>query len=117
MKASLWIFALLLIVAGLNHFWNPKFYLQIMPPYLPYRLELVYISGVLEVLGGALLLFAKTRELGVWLSIATLVLVYPANVHMALNSGAYSNIPAWILWVRLPLQALLIWWAYSLRLS
>jgi uncharacterized membrane protein len=116
LKASLWVFALLLIAAGLNHFWNPKFYLQIMPPYLPFHLELVYISGLFEVLGGVLLLFTKTQNTGVWVSIATLVLVYPANLHMALNAGAYPNIPTWILWLRLPLQALLIWWAYSLRL-
>jgi uncharacterized membrane protein len=111
---SRWIFAWLMIAAGLNHFVNPKFYLQIMPPYLPYHLELVYASGVLEVLGGVLLLISATQVVGVWVCIATLVLVFPANLHMALNSGAYSSIPAWILWLRLPLQGLLIWWAYRL---
>jgi uncharacterized membrane protein len=111
---SKWIFALLMIAAGLNHFFNPKFYLQIMPPYLPYHLGLVYASGVLEVLGGVLLLIPTTRAVGVWVSIGTLVLVFPANLHMALNSSLYPNIPVWILWLRLPLQGLLIWWAHSL---
>jgi uncharacterized membrane protein len=111
---SKWIFALLFLAAGLNHFLNPKFYLQIMPPYLPYHLELVYASGVLEVLGGILLLIPGTQAWGVWISIFTLVSVFPANLHMALNAGLYPNIPTWILWLRLPLQGLLIWWAHSL---
>jgi uncharacterized membrane protein len=68
-----------------------------MPPYLPWHLELVYASGVFEILGGVLLLLPATRAAGVWVCIATLVLVFPANLHMALNTGAYSSIPSWIL--------------------
>ncbi len=111
----LWTLGVLMILAGANHFLNPRFYTQIMPPYLPFPLELVWLSGVLEIVGGALLLFPATRGFGAWTLIATFVLVFPANLHMALNAGSYSSIPAWLLWGRLPLQGLLIWWAYSLR--
>lgn len=110
---SLWTLGVLMIAAGANHFFNPRFYTQIMPPYLPFPLELVWLSGLLEIAGGALLLFPATRSVGAWTLIATFVLVFPANLHMALNSGSYSSIPAWVLWMRLPLQAALIWWAYS----
>jgi uncharacterized membrane protein len=112
---SLWTLGLLMIAAGVNHFLNPRFYLQIMPPYLPYHLELVYLTGILEIVSGVLLLVPATRAVGAWSLIATLVLVFPANLHMAFNAGAYSSIPAWVLWARLPLQGVLIWWAYSLR--
>jgi uncharacterized membrane protein len=112
---SLWTLGVLMIAAGINHFLNPRFYTQIMPPYLPYPLELVYLSGVLEVLSGVLLLIPATRGVGAWSLIATLVLVFPANLHMALNASRFSSIPAWLLWARLPLQGVLIWWAYSVR--
>ena len=102
-----------MILAGANHFLNPRFYLQIMPPYLPFPLELVWLSGLLEALGGVLLLIPATRSVGAWVLIATFVLVFPANLHMALNTAQYSSIPAWLLWGRLLLQAGLIWWAYS----
>ena len=110
---SLWTLGVLMMLAGANHFLNPRFYTQIMPPYLPFPLELVWASGLLEIAGGALLLFPATRGIGAWMLIATFVLVFPANLHMALNAGSYSSIPAWLLWTRLPLQAALIWWAYG----
>ncbi len=112
---SLWTLGVLMILAGANHFLSPRFYTQIMPPYLPFPLELIWLSGVLEIAGGALLLFPATRGFGAWTLIATFVLIFPANLHMALNAAQYSSIPAWLLWGRLPLQAVLIWWAYSLR--
>ena len=111
---SQWTLGIVMILAGTNHFTNPRFYTQIMPPYLPYPLELVYLSGILEALGGALLLIPATRGVGAWTLIATFVLVFPANLHMALNAAQYaSSIPAWALWLRLPLQGVLIAWAYS----
>jgi uncharacterized membrane protein len=109
---GLWLLGAVMIAAGLNHFFNPRFYTQIMPPYLPLHLELVYVSGLMEVLGGVLLLVPATRTVGAWVLVATFVLVFPANLHMALNTQQFSSIPAWLLWARLPLQALLIAWAF-----
>jgi len=107
------LFALAFVVGGVNHFVNPKLYLSIMPPYLPWHGPLVFISGVLEILLGVLLLFPVTQSLAAWGLIALLIAVFPANFHMALNTGSYANIPALLLWLRLPLQFALITWAYA----
>ena len=89
------------VVAGINHFVNPRVYMQIMPPYLPQPLFLVYLSGLLEVAAGAALLVPRTRRWGAWGIIAVLIGIFPANVHMALNSGLYPGIPPAALWARM----------------
>jgi uncharacterized membrane protein len=99
-------------VAGLNHFINPAFYLNIMPPYLPWHVFLVYLSGFFEVIFGILLLFPLFQSIAAWGIIGVLVAVTPANVHMALHPQLYADIPPWALWLRLPLQLVLIAWAY-----
>lgn len=101
------------IVAGANHFLNAPFYVAIMPPYLPWHLELVYLSGVAEAGLGALVLARRWARPAAWGLIALLVAVFPANLHMALNTGLYPFAPPWALWLRLPLQAVLIAWAYA----
>lgn len=101
------------IIAGLAHFWKPKAYMKIMPSYIPYHLELVYLSGVLEVLFGALLLFPETQGIGAWGIIAVLVGVFPANIDMVVK---YKGKRLWyktILWLRLPVQFWLIYWAFE----
>ena len=67
--------ALIYIIAGALHFIKPTFYLPIMPRYLPYHLELIYLSGVAEIICGLMLLFESTRRLGAWLTIALLIAV------------------------------------------
>ena len=106
--------ALLFIAAGANHFISPAPYLAIMPPWLPWPEALVSISGIAEILGGLGLLFARTRKLAALGLIALLIAVFPANVYAALNgmNVGDSQIPAWLLWLRLPLQAALIAWVY-----
>ena len=101
------------VIAGLAHFINPGFYLPIMPPYLPYHLELVYISGAFEILFALLLIPIKTRKAGAWLIIALLVAVFPANIQMFINYLNTNNPDLWISIVRLPIQLLLIWWAWG----
>jgi len=100
-------------LAGLYHFVNPAFYLRMMPPYLPWHLFLVYLSGFFEVALGLLLLVPKYTRLAAWGLIALLVAVFPANVHMALNPQLFPVISPVALWLRLPLQAAFIAWAYS----
>ncbi|HEX8102757.1 MAG TPA: hypothetical protein VF533_09105 [Solirubrobacteraceae bacterium] len=96
------------IAAGALHFIRPRMYEAIMPDYLPLQRELVYASGVAEAGGGAAVLFDRTAAGGGWWLIATLVAVFPANLHMALNPERYANIPEPLLWARLPLQAAMI---------
>lgn len=83
-----------------------------MPPYLPWHLELVYLSGLLEILLGAMLLIPRYTTLSAWGLIALLIAVFPANIHMALNSDQYPSMSPLVLWLRLPLQGVLIAWAY-----
>ena len=98
-----------LVLAGINHFVMPRTYEAIMPDYLPAHRELVYASGGAEVLAGLLAMNAGTRRSGGLLGIATLVAVFPANLNMALHTDRYPKIPEWSLYVRLPVQALMIY--------
>jgi uncharacterized membrane protein len=105
-------FGLWFALAGLYHFVNPAFYLRMMPPYLPWHLFLVYLSGFFEVMLGLLLFVPKYTRLAAWGLIALLVAVFPANVYMAFNPQLFPAIPPAALWLRLPLQAVFIAWAY-----
>ncbi len=107
------VFGAAFVVAGLNHFRNPGFYVGIMPPYLPWHLGLVYVSGVAEVVLGAMLLVPTWTVIAAWGLIALLIAVFPANVHMAMHPDLYPSISPTALLVRLPIQALLIAWAHG----
>ncbi|UFH55031.1 MauE/DoxX family redox-associated membrane protein [Spirosoma sp. KNUC1025] len=109
---SLYIQAVVYIAAGFNHFINPKTYLAIMPPYVPAHHLMVTLSGLAEIILGVGLLFPATRSLSAWGLILLLVAVFPANVYMV-TSNRFRHFPAWIRWARLPLQGVLIWWAYQ----
>jgi uncharacterized membrane protein len=111
-KLSLYSMIVLYIAAGLYHFINPEFYMRIMPPWVPYPKEMIFISGVCEVLFALLLLFPFTRRTGAWCIILLLVAVFPANIQMLLNYRNENNPLLWIAIVRLPLQIILIGWAY-----
>jgi uncharacterized membrane protein len=107
-----WLLGVGFIIAGANHILNPGFYLKIMPGYLPWHLELVYISGVCEAFLGALVLVPRYQRAAAWGLIALLVAVFPANVQMVVHPELYAEIPLVLLWCRLPLQGLFIAWAY-----
>ena len=98
------------LLAGALHFTHTKVYATIVPPYLPKHTELVYASGVAEMAGGAGLLHPRTRRLAGWWLIATLIAVFPANIHMAMNPGDYPKVPGGraALLARLPFQAVFI---------
>jgi uncharacterized membrane protein len=102
--------ALFWIVAGVMHFVIPRQYQAIVPPYLGrWRRELVQWSGVAEIAGGVAVLPDATRRGARWWLLATLVAVYPANIHMALNPDEFPKIPRAALWARLPVQGLFGW--------
>jgi uncharacterized membrane protein len=100
------------IMAGINHFLRPRFYESIMPDYLPWHRALVAISGYAEVVLGAALLVPRWRMPARWGMTALLLAIFPANLHMALHPERYSRIPRWLLWLRLPLQGVLIAWVW-----
>jgi uncharacterized membrane protein len=109
-----WILGAFFVLAGLNHFLNPDSYLAMMPRYLPYPSELVWISGVAEIFGGLGVLFRTTRVPAGWGLMALLVAVFPANIQAALHGWPGSSMPSWVLWLRLPFQPIFIWCVYRL---
>jgi uncharacterized membrane protein len=108
-----------MIVAGLNHFVMTSAYESIMPDYLPAHAPLVYISGVAEALGGLGTMFPRTRKPAGLFLIATLIAIFPANVHMALHADRYPRVPGGeaSLIARLPLQLLFIYWVWKATIS
>ena len=101
------------INVGVDHFLNPEFYLNIMPDYLPLHLEAVYISGLFEIVGGVCVLIPRLRSAAGWGLVALLIVVYPANIHMALNPELFPEIALSLLYTRLLFQFIFIYWAYS----
>ena len=109
--ASKYLLAIFMIVAGTMHFVNTEFYLKIVPPYLPLHKELVFISGVFEVLLGILLVVPKTSRMAAWGIVALLIAVFPANLYLYQHQDILPASPVVHL-LRLPLQGLFILWAY-----
>jgi uncharacterized membrane protein len=102
------------VVAGTMHFVIPKTYESIVPDYLPAHRQLVYVSGVAEIVGGLGAMSERTKRAASWLNIATLLAVFPANLNMAMHPERYK-VPGGrtSLLMRLPGQALFIAWAYA----
>ena len=109
-----YLLAFAMTAAGVWHFVKPRGYARTVPAWLPAPLLLVYVSGVFEILGGLGLLPPQTQRLAAWGLIALLVAVFPANVNMAVNRIGFGRKPpaTWLLWARLPLQAVFIAWAW-----
>ena len=101
-----------MVYAGVAHFRNPVPFVSIVPEWLPAHRELVAVSGFFEILGGVGLLVPPARRAAAWGLIALFIAVFPANVNMAVHDipveGKHFG---WLLWLRLPLQAVLIAWA------
>ncbi len=114
---SLFGLSVFFIYFGIDHFINPDFYLSIMPPAFPLHAEAVYISGFFEILGGICVLIPSLRKLAGWGLIALLISVYPANIYMAITPESFPEISIGLLYFRLPLQFLFIYWAYSITRS
>ena len=116
-RPLLYVMGPLYVVAGVLHFVVPDLYAQIIPPFLPAPLALVYLSGVAEIAVGVGVLIPRTRRYAAWATIALLVAIFPANVYMATSMVVVEGIGGGdpsplIRWGRLPLQGVLILWAY-----
>jgi uncharacterized membrane protein len=106
---------LFFIAAGVNHFVIPRPYRRIVPPGFGDPALLVAVSGVAEIAGGVAALVPATRRASGWGLMALLVAVFPANIHMARHPEAIPGlrVPGVLLWLRLPLQPLMVWWAWT----
>ena len=106
------LLGVLFIAAGINHFVNAPFYLAMMPPYLPLHAELVALSGITEAALGMLLMVRKWQVVAGWGIVALCIAVFPANLHMALHPELFSQFSPVALVLRLPLQVVLMAWAW-----
>lgn len=104
--------AAFMVGAGITHFVAPGFYERIVPKWFGHEQATVRWSGVAEVLCGALVALPATKRFGAWLTVVVLLVVYPANIQMAVDAGKPGNAEEWVAWVRLPLQLPLLRWAY-----
>ena len=109
---TIFLMSFFYIQIGIKHFTNVDWFMQIMPPYMPFHKELVYLSGIIEIVCGVMLLFEKTRFLAGWGLILLLIAVFPANIYLAQTNGDAMGISATIAWGRLPFQAVFIALAY-----
>ena len=111
---TIYVMSIMYIFIGIRHFTDPQYFLDIVPPQLPSKLFLVYVTGLIEVVGGVAILAPKTRKVGAYLLIFVLVSVFPANIYLYVsetpqNLLGISKIDALI---RMPFQAPLILLAF-----
>jgi uncharacterized membrane protein len=108
--------AALFLTSGTAHLTHPEIFTSIVPPQLGHADLLVAVSGVAELAGGIGLLVPATRSAAAIGLIVLLVAVWPANIYMAIAADHFTTVaPAWVIWLRVPLQLLLIWWVAAAR--
>lgn len=105
--------ALIYILLGVNHFWHTAFYVSIMPTHYLHPRALVLISGAAEISGGAGLLIEKTRWLAAWGLVLLLLIYFDVHFFMATHTGRFLSVPVWVIYGRIPLQFVLIAWAWK----
>ena len=108
-----YLLGILFAAAGVMHFTKPKIYERIMPPYIPEPKTMVLVSGVAEMVLGFMLLNPETQVKAAWGIIILLVLFFSVHIYMLQEEKASLNLPKWLLWLRIPLQFGLIYWAYQ----
>lgn len=111
-NVAAYAFAVFFVIAGINHFVMPEFYLRIIPPALPAHALINALAGIAEIITGVLFALPRTRVLGGWLAVAVLVAVFPANIYLYMNQSIIPQVSPALHLLRLPLQALFIAWAY-----
>jgi uncharacterized membrane protein len=111
-SVGLWVQGLFYVGQGINHFWHAGMMVRMMPTHYSHPYGLVIISGVAEILGGVGLLVERTRRVAAWGIIFMLVVYFDVHIFMVMHPERFAGIPVWVLWARIPLQFLLIWWAW-----
>ena len=111
---TIFVMGVMYVFIGIKHFTDPQYFLDIVPPQLPFKLFLVYLTGLIEVVGGAAILAPKTRKAGAYLLIFLLVSVFPANIYLYVSETPQSllGISETDALIRMPLQIPLILLAF-----
>lgn len=107
----------MLLFTAVGHFAFAEGMAMMIPAFIPFKTELVYLTGLLEILLGVGLLFQRTRKYAAWLLIVFFILVLPANIKAALEhvdyqTGSFDGPGPDYLWFRIPLQIFFIVWTY-----
>ena len=113
---NLYLISILFIYAGIAHFTNPQFYIKITPSFIPFKQFLVDLSGLLEILGGFLILFNQARKTGVYLLVGLLVLFFVVHFDMLFTYQLSEDftLNSFLLTLRIIIQFILIYWVISL---
>lgn len=109
----LYVMAVLYILAGINHFRKPQLYYKVIPSFFTDKKFINEFSGSLEVMFGIYLCIPVFSNLAAISLMIYLLVVFPSNIYMAINEKASLGIPKWLLYLRLPFQFALIYWAYQ----
>ena len=111
---TIYIMSFMYVLIGIRHFTSPQYFLDIVPPELPFKLFLVYLTGLIEIVGGAAILSSKTRKAGAYLLIFLLVSVFPANIYLYVSETPQSllGISKMDALIRIPFQIPLILLAF-----
>ena len=111
---TIYVMSFVYVFIGIRHFTDPQYFLDIVPPQLPFKLFLVYLTGLIEVVGGAAILLPKTRKVGAYLLIFLLVSVFPANIYLYVSETPQNllGITKTDALIRMPFQIPLIILAY-----
>ena len=111
---TIFVMGVMYVFIGIKHFTDPQYFLDIVPPQLPFKLFLVYLTGLIEVVGGVAILAPKTRKVGAYLLIFLLVSVFPANIYLYVSETPQSllGISETDALIRMPFQIPLILLAF-----
>ena len=111
---TIYVMSFMYVLIGIRHFTNPQYFLDIVPPQLPFKLFLVYLTGLIEIVGGLAILSPKTRKAGAYLLIFLLVSVFPANIYLYVSETPQSllGISKIDALIRMPFQIPLILLAF-----
>ncbi len=108
------LLAVLMMVSGIQHLWNPNFYMPFVPEFLPFPLAIVYLSGIVELLLGVVTLFLnqKYTKYGL-LGIFFLMLIFlPLHIADAFREQPIIGSPN-LAYIRLVIQFLLVWLSWK----
>ena len=111
---TIYVMSIMYIFIGIRHLYDPQYFLHIVPPQLPFKLFLVYVTGLIEIIGGAAILSSKTRRAGALLLVFLLVIVFPANIYLYISETPQNllGITKTDALIRMPFQIPLIILAY-----
>lgn len=112
MAYHFFIMSFMYIALGIMHFIKPKPYTVMMPKYIPAHKAMIFWSGMAEVALGIALLFEQTRVLAIWGIILMLTIFLTVHIDMLTNTKIKGKVPRWFIWLRLPMQFGLMYWAY-----